>query len=288
MKGSTAWEAEGVSTGSLLEALSGWTGPDGPLRHLDLRDVVTSTNALALDDGREGLLMVAREQTGGRGRHGSRWVSPPGGLYISYVPTGELRPPRPTDLSLLAALGVADAVDEVLHRAGYAGVPSMVKWPNDVLVGDGKVAGVLLQSRGNAEGGNGSEPRTVVGIGVNVNARVVLDPPEECPPDEWPVNPGSLDDLAGGPLDLGSVLVTVVGSLFRRFTVGLVEDAMDEYRSRCITLGKRVAFTEGGQRMVGTARGISPDGGGLVVEMADGELRELRAGDVRHVRTVHG
>ena len=207
---------------------------------------------------------------------------------MSYVPPGDLLPPRPTDLSLLAALAVAEAVDEVMGAVGAREVRSLVKWPNDVLVGGGKVAGVLLQSRGTDTTGTSPASRTVVGIGINVNARVTLDPPLERTPDEWPVEPRSLAQIADGPMDLASVLVQVVDTMFHRFDEGLVEEAMVEYRSRCITLGKRVAFIEGGQRMVGTARELTADGGALVVVMADGERREIRAGDVRHIRAVHG
>lgn len=273
---------------AILSALVDWVGPGAMLRHVEVMECVTSTNAMALDDDREGLLLLAREQTWGRGRHGSHWVSPPGGLYLSYVPPGEHLPSRATDVSLLAALAVANAVEIVLKAQGHSDAQALLKWPNDVLIGDGKVAGVLLQSRGNVVNGGDGGPRTVVGIGINVNARILIDPPEEWPPDEWPVAPRSLSDLVGDALDLGPILVEVMEHLLSRLRTGLDDAAMDEYRSRCITLGKRVAFTEGGKRLVGTAREISPDGGALVVDLGGGESREIRAGDVRHIRAVHG
>jgi BirA family biotin operon repressor/biotin-[acetyl-CoA-carboxylase] ligase len=191
-------------------------------------------------------------------------------------------------VSLLAALAVANTVEEVLEAAGLPDDPSLIKWPNDVLIGDSKVAGVLLQSRANAVDGGDGSPRTVVGIGINVNARIVIDPPEERPLDEWPVNPRSLSDLVGRNLGLGPILVEVMVHLLTRLRTGLDDAAMDEYRSRCITLGKRVAFTEGGKRLVGAAREVSTDGGALVVDLGDGEIREIRSGDVRHIRSVHG
>ncbi len=288
MIGTDASPAEGIRAEAVLSALVDWVGPTAMLRHVEAMECVTSTNAIALDDLREGLLLLAREQTWGRGRHSSHWVSPPGGLYLSYVPPVEHLPPRATDLSLIAALAVANALEVVLEAAGLPDTRSLLKWPNDVLMGDGKVAGVLLQSRGNVVVGGDGVPRTVVGIGINVNARIVIDPPEGRPPDEWPVTPRSLCDLAGRKMDLEPILVEVMVHLLSRLSTGLDDAAMDEYRSRCITLGKRVALTEGGKRLVGTARDISRDGGALIVDLGDGEIREIRAGDVRHIRAVHG
>lgn len=288
MIGTDASPAEAIRPEAVLSALVDWVGPAAMLRHVEAMECVTSTNAIALDDQREGLLLLAREQTWGRGRHSSHWVSPPGGLYLSYVPPVEHLPSHITDLSLLAALAVANALEVVLETAGLPDARSLLKWPNDVLIDDGKVAGVLLQSRGNVVVGGGGGPRTVVGIGINVNARIVIDPPEELPPDEWPVTPCSLGDLVGRNLDLEPILVEVMAHLLSRLGTGLDDAAMDEYRSRCITLGKRVAFTEGGRRLVGTAREVSQDGGALIVDLGGGEIREIRAGDVRHIRAVQG
>lgn len=97
----------------------------------------------------EGLLIVARRQTAGRGRWGRTWASPAGNLYFSAL----LRPNRPpaeaAQLSFVAALAVAEAV----------GVPTRLKWPNDVLAGGRKLGGILLE---------GSDGALVVGVGVNV------------------------------------------------------------------------------------------------------------------------
>ena len=256
------------------------------MAHVEVMDTTGSTNAMALDDGREGLLLVAREQTDGVGRHGSRWVSPRGGLYMSYAPPLMHTPARPTDLSPLAAMAVAEAVEAVLGRAGRGDTRALIKWPNDVLVSDGKVAGVLLRSRSGSP--DNPPPRTVVGIGVNVNAIVVIDPPEIRPADEWPVVPRSLAQLAGSPLSLLEVAIEVMEGLLTRLEAGLDGVAMGQYRSRCLTLGKRVSYFDGERRFVGTARDLSPDGGALLVALPDGTVREVSAGEVRHVRAVLG
>jgi len=262
----------------LVEHLSVLLAPDGPVRHLEVHQALASTNRHALEDGREGLLVVALEQTEGRGRHGNTWMSPPGGVYLSYVPPRQLIPSRPTDMSLLASLAVVGVVDSTLKRAGVQEPRAMLKWPNDVLVNDGKVAGVLVQSR--------DPPLVVVGVGLNVNTPVVLD--EDRPPDEWSVGPRSLMEVAGRPVDQAGITVDLVDALVRRTSTGLDAAALEEYRSLCHTLGERVAFTEGGVRSVGTAVDIDPGGGGLLVRMEGGDVRCVTSGEVRHLRSVKG
>ncbi len=251
---------------------------EGAVRHVEVVETIGSTNSTALEDGRQGLVLLAMEQTSGLGRHGNEWRSPRGGVYMSYVPTDEIMPARLTDLSLLASLAVARVVESTLEAAGVRGPKALLKWPNDVLVGDGKVGGVLVQSRG--------PPRAVVGVGVNVNTPVDLE--EDRSAEEWPVGARSLCQVAGRDLDLAQVAHDLLEELVHRTGEGLDGDAVQEYRSRCHTLGKRVAFTEGTERRTGTAVDIDPDGGALLVRMEGGELQRVTSGEVRHVRSVKG
>jgi BirA family transcriptional regulator, biotin operon repressor / biotin---[acetyl-CoA-carboxylase] ligase len=113
-----------------------------------------STQRLLADDAPEGAVAVADEQTAGRGRLGRDWVTPPGSSVLASV---ALRPDVPTavlpELSLVAGRACARALAEV------AEVVPEVKWPNDVLVGGRKIAGILAEAR---------EGRVVLGIGINV------------------------------------------------------------------------------------------------------------------------
>jgi len=102
-----------------------------------------------------GTVVHADQQTSGRGRFSRRWISPPGNLYISIVLRLDLPAARNVELGFLAALAVADAVDALLPRHERA----MLKWPNDVLVREGKIAGILLEQAGDA---------LILGIGLNV------------------------------------------------------------------------------------------------------------------------
>jgi BirA family transcriptional regulator, biotin operon repressor / biotin---[acetyl-CoA-carboxylase] ligase len=124
-------------------------------------DSVGSTNDeaghLADAGAPEGTVVWSRQQTGGRGRRGRVWASPVGNLYTSTVLRPDCLAPRAAELGFAAALAVADIVP--------AGREVRVKWPNDVLVDGGKIAGILLES---AIGQTGQVQHVVAGIGVNV------------------------------------------------------------------------------------------------------------------------
>jgi BirA family biotin operon repressor/biotin-[acetyl-CoA-carboxylase] ligase len=105
----------------------------------------------------EGTVVWSREQTGGRGRRGRHWASPPGNLYTSTILRPACAAPRAAELGFVAALAVADIVP--------VGRRVRLKWPNDVLVDGGKIAGILLES---AAGQAGQVDHVVAGIGLNV------------------------------------------------------------------------------------------------------------------------
>jgi BirA family biotin operon repressor/biotin-[acetyl-CoA-carboxylase] ligase len=124
-------------------------------------DSVGSTNdeagRLADSGAPEGTFVWAREQTGGRGRRGRRWASPAGNLYCSTILRPDCAAPRAAELGFVAALAVADLVHD--------GRSVRVKWPNDVLVDGGKLAGILPES---SIAQDGRVEHVVLGIGVNV------------------------------------------------------------------------------------------------------------------------
>ncbi|WP_289294962.1 biotin--[acetyl-CoA-carboxylase] ligase [uncultured Reyranella sp.] len=139
---------------------SGPVLPDG--WRLVALESVGSTNdeatRLADDGAPEGTVVWAREQTGGRGRRGRNWASPVGNLYSTTILRPACAAPRAAELGFVAALAVGDLVP--------AGRTVRLKWPNDVLVDGGKVAGILLES---AIGQDGLAEHVVAGIGVNVS-----------------------------------------------------------------------------------------------------------------------
>jgi len=208
----------------------------------------TSTNdrarALAAAGAPHGTLVTAGEQTAGRGRQGRTWSAPPGStLLLSLV----LREP-PELLPLRAAVAVAET----------AGAGAAIKWPNDVLLGGRKVAGILAEGRP-------QEGWTVLGIGLNVALRV-----EDLPP-ELHATAGT---LGLGPDDLEPVLGRLLDALERALALDPTS-LLDAYRARDALAGREVAWADGR----GRATGID-DEGRLVVELDDGTRVALGAGEV--------
>jgi len=155
--------------------------------HIEL-DTVDSTNRYALDAGREGLLITAREQTAGRGRQGRMWFSPPGAnIYLTLA----IRNPDPR-YPLVAGAAVREALSGLLGDA--AGVK--IKWPNDILILNRKVCGILCEARGTI---------AALGVGVNVN--------QSDWPDGLENSAISLKRITGRTFVLDEVLQTLVGSL---------------------------------------------------------------------------
>jgi BirA family biotin operon repressor/biotin-[acetyl-CoA-carboxylase] ligase len=234
-------------------------------------DQIDSTNTYVREQARdgtpEGLVAVADHQTAGRGRLGRRWESPPGANLLASV---LLRPDiDPADLHLcttVVALAAMDACREV------AGVATVLKWPNDLLVHDAKVAGILAE----AEFAGADLAAVVVGVGINVG---------------WPGPPEaggtSLEAAAGAPVDRRALLHALLASLAEH-RAGLETAAgrkalAEEGRRRCATLGQQVRVTLEGEEITGRAVALD-DAGHLVVETATGS-RRVTAGDVVHLRT---
>ncbi len=128
-----------------------------------LHDVLASTNdtakALAADGAAHGTTVCALRQTAGRGRLGRSWISPPGNLHVSFVLRYDFGPARQAELGFVAALAAADLVDGNLPP----GAGTRLKWPNDVLVGDAKIAGILLEADAAM-----AHAWLVLGIGINL------------------------------------------------------------------------------------------------------------------------
>lgn len=205
----------------------------------------------------EGAVAVTEHQTAGRGRSGRRWEDEPGAaLLVSVL----LRPPSPADapqLSLVSALAVAGTVEAAIAGA------AQVKWPNDVLVGGRKVAGILLESRGAG---------VVCGIGLNVNQAEAALPVEA----RLPV--ASLRTLTGRTHDRAVLLVALLDALEWRYDVWLRDGLgplVPELEARNALRGRRVRV--GGE--AGTAGRIAPDGR-LTVERADGTAVLVASGEV--------
>ena len=236
----------------------------------------TNTGLLARG-GPEGQVFVAEEQTAGRGRMGRSWVSQPGAALTFSVLLRPVTVPasRRGWLPLLAGIAVATAVRSA------ASVAAALKWPNDVLAGDRKLAGILAE-----QSGSGSGDVLVIGIGLNV----------ATPPDALPVSPGGLRAtslLVEGAADVGrEPLLIEVLRRFEQWYLPFREEPdpartglLAEYRSLCATLGRQVRVDlPGGRVLSGMAEDVDPDGRLLVREDATAGVSPVSAGDVIHLR----
>jgi BirA family biotin operon repressor/biotin-[acetyl-CoA-carboxylase] ligase len=225
---------------------------------------------LADDGAAHGEVVIAETQTAGRGRRGRIWVSPPRrNLYFSVVLRPDLPPSRAAELTLVASLAVCDA----LRQAGV--VQAGIKWPNDVLVGGKKIAGILTELA--------AEPDrvhwVVIGVGVNVNARL------EDFPEELRGEATSVAIERGEPAPRALFAVACLTALEDWLDVHAERgfDAIrDAWRARNVTLGRRVAVRADGREIVGTAEDIDEQGA-LLVRTPE-RVERILAGDVQLLR----
>lgn len=240
-----------------------------PAVHPYLRVGSTNDLARALAEGGapHGTLVLAEEQTAGRGRGGRPWVSPAGlGVWMSMV----ARPaalPAPGLLPILVGLAAAEALDPFLRPAH-----AQVKWPNDLLVQGRKLAGILCEG-----GWDGSRPAgVVVGIGLNV-----LHAPGDFPP-EVRDTATSLRIAAGWSpprAEVAGALAAAVARALARPPAQLTGALLEALRRRDALEGRAVRVT-GAEPLSGTALGVNP-AGALLLRTGDGRLRTVTAGTVR-------
>jgi BirA family biotin operon repressor/biotin-[acetyl-CoA-carboxylase] ligase len=241
--------------------------PEGPSAFTDVRwfAELDSTNRYLVDEARAGApagtVVVADHQTAGRGRLGRAWVAPPGASLLTSV---LLRPALAVEqrhlLVTAAALAMAEAVETT------TGVVAGLKWPNDLLVGDRKLCGVLAEAAGDA---------LVVGLGVNVEWT-------DVPPELTAV--ATACNLEGGrPVDRRHLLDEFLARYGGRLAD--LDAARADYEARLVTVGRQVRIEQANGHLVGTARGIDASGR-LLVEGDDGTFEPVAVGDVVHLRAA--
>ena len=233
-------------------------------RRIVYRASIPSTQDLARKEAEagapEGTAVLADEQTAGRGRLGRSWASPPGtNIYVTLVARPRIEALRP--LSIIAPLAAAQAVEET------TGLSPQIKWPNDVLLNERKLAGVLIDTEV-----SGSEVEySLVGIGLNVNLDV-----ERIP---------EIADIATSlKRELGRQVSreAVLAALLNRFEALYVDSGpavLEAWRARLQTLGRHVRVTFGEQVEEGLAEDVDAEGS-LILRRADGSRVTIAAGEV--------
>ncbi len=209
----------------------------------------------------EGTVIIADEQTGGKGRMKRTWLSPKGNISLSIIlyPSVVYLP----SLIMLASLAVVHSIEAV------TGLKPQVKWPNDVLVNGRKVCGILIESDVRGE----IVDYAIIGIGVNVNLR-----PSDFP--EISSTATSLSNELGkdvSRLSLIRHLLVEVERLYLALPTG--GSIFEEWRDSLVTLGRRVQVKSGKTVYEGIAQSVARDGS-LLLRQPDGSLTKIVAGDV--------
>lgn len=274
----------------------------------ELWDEIVSTNDRAIELSREGAaegtLVIARQQTGGRGRQGRAWVSPKdAGIFLSFVLRPTLEPSTLPLISFVAAVAAAKAIEHVLSlRIG-------LKWVNDLVYDGRKLGGILAEMpgaqkeragnslNGGTAGGvpalrgaqNSTEPSWVLapalilGLGINLSFEGVELPEELRDRVE------SLDRVYGKPVDANQVVSELCNELEEQYNYlrhSTPELVIAEWKSYSITLGKQIRATVGNEQLEGLALDIT-ETGALVLQLQNGETRFLHAGEIS-IRLLDG
>ncbi len=232
---------------------------------------IDSTNKqareLAEKGALEGEIVIAEQQTRGRGRLGRNWVSPPFlNLYLSVILRPKLPPAHAAQVTLMAAVALADTV------AGFTPDTPAIKWPNDILLRGKKLAGILTESSITAERVN----YVILGIGVNLNY------PHALMPEAIRERATSLMECAGKTVSREAFLGRLIHDLDRCYGI-LGEAGFDaiapQWEAYFNFRGERVRVEGGGEALAGIAKGIDRDGA-LIIEREGGQYHRVFAGDV--------
>ena len=233
---------------------------------------VNSTNdvarKLANEGAAEGTIVIAESQRSGKGRRGKKWISPSGGVWMTIILRPDIEPTKAPQLTLVTGVAVAETLNQ------ECGLNIGIKWPNDILIGDKKVCGILTEVKTK----NGKVDYVVVGIGIDLNMDISNFPPE----------------LQGGATSLKEELDREIRSVelvqrfllhfehyYKQFTEGNFRSILNEWRKLSSTIGTYVELHKKGRNVYGEAVGINKDGK-LILELDDGSLKKIISGECIH------
>lgn len=240
-------------------------------------ETVDSTNTrakrLAEEGAPSGTLVVAEEQTGGKGRRGRGWSAAKGeNIMMTLLLRPQIRPEHASRMTLLTAMAVARGIRK------ETGLPAGIKWPNDVVVHGKKVCGILTEMSAEIDYIN----HVVIGTGINVNQEVF--------PEEIRTTAGSLCMECKEKICRAKLAAEVLEELEKLYEIFLQTEDMSalcrEYNELCVNRGHEIRVMEPGKEYTGTTDGINASGE-LVVRKADGSTVCVYAGEVS-VRGLYG
>lgn len=237
--------------------------------NLHFYEEVESTNDTAKKfveiDAMEGTVIIASHQTAGRSRKRSDWVSPEGGIYMTMILRPDVTLFEASKLTIVTGVAIAKTLyDEFNVNVG-------IKWPNDLLIGNKKVCGILTEAVTEKD----KLKAVLIGIGIDVNVK------EEDIPDEIQNIVTSVNKEADLELSRAEIIrefFRVFEDLYEEFKKGNFKHIVSEWRRYSSTTGNRVKVYKGGKAMIADAVGIT-NNGALIVETDDGELKKITSGE---------
>lgn len=256
----------------LMSRLAGTLTPPKIIgRDVRVFEQTTSTNdiieKLARDGVKEGVVVFAESQTKGRGRLGRKWISPARkGLWFSILLRPDLRPQETTQLTVASATALRRAIQS------ETGLKPEIKWPNDILIGRKKVAGILTELSAELD----KVRHVIIGIGLDAN----LDSNEF--PAELKKTATSLKIEAGETISRAELAVAILRELdkdYSRICDGIFSEVADEWEENCATIGKNVTVQIGERKIRGRAESLDDDGA-LLLRTEHGHLERITGGDV--------
>lgn len=255
--------------------------PQDDVRPIHCFDEIDSTNTylkkLAMTGGTHGTAAVADRQTAGRGRMNREFQSAGGkGIYLSVLMRPELQPEKLLCITAMAGVGVCRAVERV------TGLSPLLKWPNDPVINGRKLCGILTEMA--LEGETGRLQYLVLGIGLNVAQTAADFTPDVA------AMATSVNEAAGRPVSRAQLTAAILEEVDVLYDALCREDTaayLEEYRERCVNLGKTVQLIRpDGRRDTVTAEAVDEEFS-LVVRHGDGRRETVRTGEVS-VRGMYG
>ena len=232
----------------------------------------TRAKELAFQGAPHGTVLVADHQTGGRGRRGRSFHSPAGsGIYMSVILRPHCPPSQLMHLTCAAAVALCDAVEAA------CGFRPGIKWTNDLVFGQRKLAGILTELGFDTQG---NVDWAIVGMGINCTQS------KNQFPEEIRSMAGSLASVSEKPVDRAKVAAAMMDALYR-MDLGEKEKILAQYRTDCVTLGKEVSLVRA-DGMVHHCTALDIDNeGALIVQHPDGHLETVSSGEVS-IRGMYG
>ncbi len=222
---------------------------------------------LAVMDAPEGTTVIAKSQSSGAGRHGRTWVSPAGGLYMSFI----LRP-RNISKPELASLVGAFAVVQGVKRA--TNLSTKIRWPNDIMAGQRKLAGVIAEAQFTKQ----ELVHVIVGVGLNCNAPMAGS-------EAAGLGATSLIEELGKPFEISDMKHSVLDSFAELYTLWQAgEDMVPLWKEHVGTVGKNVTVKMETDETPFSSKAVGVDSDGGLIVFQDGETKVLHAEDVEWLR----